>query len=114
MNNEYDKTLETLIKKTKSRKLKWTRLSNDDLSNIYLNDAVNIENIDMVQSFKCPFKGGFIYLIFDLQPNLFIQPHADAILTRLTIPSIKLLPLKNAISDKVDDISDFLSELNDL
>lgn len=109
-NEKTQKTIAKVIKQTKDGKLNWKRLSPNDF-NIFLDDVVDCEYVNYIESFKCTYGDGFIYLIYELTYILFIQPGVDKTLTPLDVPQSKLAQLRNIIRDNIDNIDSFVDSL---
>lgn len=108
-----NKTIDSLLKRTKAGSIQWERVGPQTLRSPFVEDAVDITDINYINSFQCEFKEGAIYVLSDdFTSSVFIQPRKNAALTSLPATSGKISQLKNVIKDDIDSIDDFLDELN--
>lgn len=112
--SKVNKTVESLVKRTRSGSIQWERVNSQSLRNPFIEDVVDTTEVDFVNSFRCEFKNGSIYVLSDDFSSLvFIQPRRDAALTALPAAKEKISQLKNVIKDDIDSVDDFLDELNE-
>lgn len=111
--NKNQKILDSIIKKTKAQKMEWNRITYQDLMNPFLQSVVDCADLNRLDSFKCAYKDGFIYLLCDIMYYLFIQPGPHKALTQLDIPQSKIAQLRNIIRDNIDNIDSFVDSLLD-
>lgn len=112
--SKVNKTIESLVKRTRSGSIQWERVNSQSLRNPFVQDVVDTTEVDFVNSFRCEFKDGSIYVLSDFfSSTVFIQPRKDAALTALPVEKGKISQLKNIIKDDIDSVDDFLDELNE-
>ena len=109
-----NKTIDSLMKRTRAGSIQWERVDRQTLRSPFVEDAVDITDVNCVNSFHCEFKEGAIYVLSDdFSSTVFVQPRKDSALTSLPATSGKISQLKNVIKDDIDSIDAFLDELNE-